>query len=322
MSEIKISASRIKTLQNCSFLYKCIYVDKLPQSVGMAAHRGTLCHLIFELLLKPRHRKYVETLSKNVENIKSHPSISRLIKKNAKKFGVSDEVDLQLIYEMVYTGLQHDFLVEGAREIVVEHEFKIPVGKNVIINGFIDKLAIFDKEIKVVDFKTSAKKFTKDEIDSNVQDLMYSLAVYKERGIIPQVSFIFLRFPENPIQTSPPCTEKELRGFEIYLEKLADYLSKFTEAHAKSDYAANDAKRKWLCGFCKAPGELKKDGNKKWHCQYRFPFHYWALKKENRVVKTSFNDDLKPDVAKGEKVTKEYFQGCPRWNRVIDIPDF
>ena len=56
--KIKLSASKIKTLDNCSWLYHSKYILKVPDISNDGASRGTIVHLIFEVLIKPRHRKY------------------------------------------------------------------------------------------------------------------------------------------------------------------------------------------------------------------------------------------------------------------------
>ncbi len=59
-----LSASRIKTAQGCSWLYWCKYKLKLPDTSNDGAKRGSICHLIFELLgekkTKPHYDKIME----------------------------------------------------------------------------------------------------------------------------------------------------------------------------------------------------------------------------------------------------------------------
>ena len=51
MSErVTLSASRIKTAQSCSWLYWFKYILKAPDKSNDGAKRGTICHLVFELL--------------------------------------------------------------------------------------------------------------------------------------------------------------------------------------------------------------------------------------------------------------------------------
>ena len=65
MSETKtLSASKIKTLQSCSWLYWCKYHLKLPEESNSGASRGTICHLIFECLGNPRHKHHYKKNNK------------------------------------------------------------------------------------------------------------------------------------------------------------------------------------------------------------------------------------------------------------------
>ena len=53
-----LSASRLKTLETCSWSYWCNYHLKLPQKQNEGALRGTVCHLVFEMLVKKKHKKH------------------------------------------------------------------------------------------------------------------------------------------------------------------------------------------------------------------------------------------------------------------------
>ena len=65
MSDIvKLSASRIKTAQQCSWTYYCKYVLKLPDTSNEGASRGTICHNIFELL-GDKHKREFNTIVKD-----------------------------------------------------------------------------------------------------------------------------------------------------------------------------------------------------------------------------------------------------------------
>ena len=57
-----------------------------------------------------------------------------------------------------------------------------------------------------------------------------------------------------------------------------------------------------------------------WHCEYKFPYDYYALiDEETNIIKTSFNKkDLK--AAKKLKIIKKHYKGCPAHNN--DLDDF
>jgi len=138
--KVRLSASKIKTIESCSWLYHSKYNLKYPDISNAGASRGTICHLIFELLLNDRHKKYFDDLCSGKAGVIKNPPIHRLILKHAKRLNVDDEENLDLIYSMIQTGLQNDFFCSGSISLAPEDHFKLEED-DYIINGFIDKLA-------------------------------------------------------------------------------------------------------------------------------------------------------------------------------------
>ena len=60
--EVKLSASRIKTAQSCSWIYWNKYKQNLPDTNNDGARRGTVCHNTFEFLSK--QKKFNDTIKK------------------------------------------------------------------------------------------------------------------------------------------------------------------------------------------------------------------------------------------------------------------
>ena len=106
-----LSASRIKTAQSCSWLYWCKYKLKLPEKSNDGARRGSICHLVFEVLGIKRRKKYFDAIIKS-EDVFSVPSIKRLVIKHAVREGVDDQDNIDLMKEMIYNGLTYDFFGE------------------------------------------------------------------------------------------------------------------------------------------------------------------------------------------------------------------
>ena len=71
-----LSASKIKTFESCSWKYWCNYHLKLPQENNDGARRGTVCHLIFELLVKPRHKKHFDLIME-AKTLDASPAVKR-----------------------------------------------------------------------------------------------------------------------------------------------------------------------------------------------------------------------------------------------------
>ena len=59
---VALSASRIKTLEKCSWSYWCSYVLKLPEKSNDGASRGNVVHLVLEMLAKKNRKSYVDKI--------------------------------------------------------------------------------------------------------------------------------------------------------------------------------------------------------------------------------------------------------------------
>lgn len=340
MSNFKtsLSASRIKTAQSCSWLYWAKYHLKMPDPSNDGAKRGSICHLIFELLGDPKRKKYYNLIIKQ-QDIFCVESIKRLVLKHAKREGVNDEDNINLIKEMTFNGLSYDFFGNqngNPFKSLSEQSFDIEEDDGLIkyrIKGFIDKLFLYkNKKFALIrDFKSSKSVFSGKEITDNMQDLMYSLAVKK---LFPEFhnresEFLFLKFDldekskNSGIVRMKPITDEELFGFQLQLTEIQKYLDNFSEKDAKNNMAHykgypsdKSFSGKLLCGFASQKGELKKDGTKKWNCPMRFDFFYYHIFNEkgefvSSVMEEEFKETLVP---KDGSYEMKYYAGCPAFS--------
>ena len=330
-----LSASRIKTAQSCAWLYWCKYKLNLPEQSNDGARRGSICHLVFEVLGVKKRKKYYRDIVKSQDTF-SVPSIKRLILKHAVREGVDDEENITLMKEMIYNGLTYDFFGDDRSKPTEEYsekDFLIVKDDGDVkykIRGFIDKLFLYKrKKLAIIrDFKTSKSVFKGKDATDNLQDLMYSLAV---KNLFPDYAkrvseFLFLKFEldENAknsgVVRMKPLDEEELKGFELQLSQIQKYLDGFSIKEAKSNFAARQDFPKdgsfsgrLLCGFATRKGELKKDGSPKWHCPMKFDFFYYVVyNSRNQTVGTyleqDFNENLIPE---GGGYEMRYYEGCP-----------
>jgi RecB family exonuclease len=306
---IKLSASRIKTLETCSFLYYTKYVLKLPDKSNKGAELGTVTHLVLECLTFKRRRELAEDLLAN-DNIYKSEGISRLVDKHLNKLNYGAE-EKELINKYCLVALRNDFFIQNFDLGDPEKSFELKTDKYHLI-GFIDKYALKDSVAKVVDYKTSKQKFSGEDAKFNVQALAYSLAAMR---LWPQVkkvfiNFLFLKFPNSPKQVFS-YSKKELDGFEKYLEYLTELLENFTEKDAKSNLAYFDYNKKRLCG---SEG-FKDTGEVKWICPYQKPYDYWVLlDKDGKQIKSYYYNE-KPQTGEGQTVELRSYFGCPAFNK-------
>lgn len=294
-----LSASRIKTLETCSWVYWNNYHTKVPQTQNDGALRGTICHTIFELLLNPKHKKHYKKIIKE-NSVSGSEAVSRLIKRLKARVGL-DSSNFDILDEMIMVGLKHDFFGDGGEIVKPEYPFEIKnESPKYHIKGFIDKPIKKKKEMHIIDYKSSKYKFRGDDLEANIQAMMYSLASLKIwPKLKPIVKFLFLRFPKQPIQELI-FTEKQIKGFEHYLEHINDYINKFDEKSAKSNFAADNDKNKWMCQI----------GG--WKCPYKDPFEYYVKLNDNgEFIESSLSNNFKN--SQGCRIEKRKYDGCPKF---------
>ena len=326
-----LSASKIKTFENCSWLYWCKYHLGLPEKTNEGALKGSVSHLILELLLKKKHKKHFNSITKLLDVDASEP-IKRLIIKHLKIYNINRPEIYTEVCNFILVALQYDFFGKGG--VNEDPEFKFEFNNEepkYNLLGFIDKATIYkkDKKILITDYKTSKQKFVGEELNSNLQAMIYSLVAKKLwPKLKPAVRFLFLKFGKKPAQELE-FSEDALKGLEYYLEKLNIQINNFDASNSESNFAANKPRPKQgfggslLCGFAKQPGQLKKDGTPMWHCAFKFPFDYYALLgKDGEMIKSYTEKKECPKPKKGEKIEKRHYEGCPAHCQKNEDNDF
>ena len=339
MDRKRLSASRIKVVQSCSWTYWCKYHLKLPEKGNDGARRGTICHAIFEYLGKggKTHKAQLDKILKN-EDAFASPQVKKKVEKMAKELGVDDDANMLQIKDMILVGLQYDFWGQNEgelKEAYSELVFDIDVKDGDLdyhIYGFLDKVFIYDnpKRILIRDFKTSKSVFTGKDYDDNQQNLLYRLAMYRKFGwdYDMDVEFLFLKFPmknqdSKGVMRMPPVDRDEIEGYELFLTDIQKYLDNFDINDAMSHLAFY---QKWpgkedgfvgplMCGFAKQKGQLKKDGTPMWHCPFKFDFEFVKIfDKNGKFVKSCFLDEFDEKMVPPHgRWEQEAYKGCPAY---------
>jgi hypothetical protein len=330
-----LSASRIKTLQMCSWQYWCKYHLKLPDKSNEGSLRGTICHAVFENLGNPKHKKHYTRIIKT-QNAFASPPVKRMIEAYAKKHNIDDFENMDLINQMTVEGLNYDFFgdKEGKpTKSISEKDFDISVNegdKNYRILGFIDKLFLFKrkKTALIRDFKTSKQIFSGKEYTDNMQNLMYCLAV---KHLYPEflkrrMEFLFVKFDCNNdgCCEMEPLDVDELEGFEYFLTEVQQIINNFNEDVASKNLAYDKGylgrddgfAGRVVCGRAEFAGQLKKDGTPMWHCPFKFAREFYVLvdKKGVRVASADLKKDLNHKKTKDLKMEKVKYDGCPAFS--------
>ena len=261
---IYLSASKIKTATTCSWQYYASYELGIPQSGNSGASRGTIVHNLFELISKPKHQHYIKKiwLAGSPEKI---PVIKKFINNQFKKEKISKNEQVKpikikwgnlnnwdTVCQMIMTTIKLEF-IDKALENIIDSEYEFDIineSPRYAIRGFIDRVEKNEQgDLRILDYKSSAKKFKGEDEESNIQAMIYSLVARKTWKNFKKykASFLFMRFIDEPYQNCE-FSESELQGLELYLEYLTNYLEDFDIEKAKSNMAKSDITKSWLCG--------------------------------------------------------------------------
>lgn len=345
--EIKLSPSRVNSINDCSWQYYSSYHLRLPRSGNDGSKRGSICHGVLECLVKPNHRHFVKKIIKS-GNVFEFPSIANYIERLARRENLPlDQVVVnkdknglmthrEEINNMLIVALKSDFLGEPGAEILseIKHTVEVYTGdkksdKKFCILGIIDKVFVYRNDkgevirVKIVDYKTSSKKFDEEDLESNLQGLVYQFFAKKMFPGVKDISFefLFLRFPKSPVVEVPALPDSDVEGLEHYLTYITRYMSAFTEEHAKKNFAKYSKTSQFLCGmygkkkYFDKPTKTKIEHNEpQFLCALRDPYDYYAIIDVDGNNIRSAMTEKELAAKEGDVVVKRRYSGCPAWH--------
>lgn len=335
--KVRLSPSRLKTYDSCSYLYYAKYLEKVPDASNSGAAIGTAVHDTCEILFnKAKWWSFVEGI------IKSRvipDSVRRYMKISLTKSGFFSAENLAKAEKFLLVALDNDFWMEGAK-IVKQPEEEFEIGEEYKIKGFLDKYAIYQDATGeyyaiIYDYKSQKNRFLESEIEFNIQAYAYLLYVKKRHPEInilkSSVKFILLAFPEDPIQEFKITFEGQLSGFEKFLKFKQQEVDEFNKDSRLENAAKNQPypekdggfKGPIMCGRARFPGQMSAKGDKElYFCKYKFPFEYYvSIDKDGKIKETSRAPIKESD---GLKVETRQYMGCEAFKakKNTDTSDF
>ena len=306
----RVSASALNTLRECSLRYWYNYVLKVPQTNHPKATLGSLIHSIFECLRNPRHKDQYDLITRAPFDYTRSPAFVRLVRAWRVKHQLADNL-FDPFNSLLEVGLmQTNFFHEGAiRVFEPEHEFTLLLGGGAdqsVVKGFIDSMGEYPDEFLIYDYKSAGQKYTKAEVPTLIQALVYQLYVWKTFRKRARVQFIMLRHaptaraPDKHIQECPPLSEAQLGGLEMYLADMFKVMNDFGLEEALS----NPSQDQFFCSNI---------------CPFLRPQSYYAIVKKGDATQTplkTFPLDKPPQSWYPDEVLiRLQHQGCAaRWN--------
>ncbi len=300
----RISASRIKLVNDCSYRFYASEYLKVPEKTWPRTHAGSIVHSVLEALYRDKNRD-LHDLVKQEGTIYTSKALTRLVKMWQSRTKVDDKIiaDVDPMAMLVLT--ETNFLDVGAiRRFEPEHEFDLTLSNGGKVKGYIDRMAQFPDKWIITDYKSQKNRFETNEVEDSFQSLMYQLYVWKTFGELAEVRYILLRHPPTKkepskhIQITMPATPAQLRGFETYITHMWEVVNRFGPKDAVANFKEDDP------GFCRNV------------CTYYRPTRYLSVKKKGTdELVGNFPLDSSPQVGQDEYVTTCTHKGCPKFNR-------
>ena len=305
-NKLRLSASKIKSMEQCSFKFFCNYILKLPETTHPKTFAGTVAHNIYEALMHPKRKEFQDKVLES-GSVREFPSLMRYCNAMIRKFEIIEEVAIP-IPDMIDVGLMYlKGLLDDPEiiKVIPEYEFTLHTDEYEI-KGFIDLLVIYKDKALIVDYKSQGRKFTGEQMNYNIQGLVYQLAVRQIFDLPAEVQFIMLRYPptkrtpEKHIQRVPVSDESHLKGVEDYLIYLQKKFNEFGPETAEETFAAADKKTAFFC---------------KYICQFKHPKKILKVTNDEGVIMRSLELDDEEGVLwahnKGFNIERKNYPGCP-----------
>jgi len=251
-----ISVSRSKTYEQCAYLYKLKYHDKIPNPGEEQFYftYGKIVHKIAEQHVSEKGERTIHEISGDVlsgrieiEEGKKAPSLPLDYKKRMP------------IHIRAIEKLNSEIGCIG----ITEHKFKYDLEppKCKLVTGFIDRIIIKGEKAWIIDYKTTKKgpfRENRQTIKHDPQLRIYSRVVEKEFGIKPDNIKAALYYLEDGLMLSSSYSKESLDKVESELLEVYDSIYSHDPSRAMGS-TGNHCKRcdyRDMCPFFKNKSKL------------------------------------------------------------------
>lgn len=295
---MNVSASKVKDLIKCSYAFYCKNVLKLPEETHEKTLAGSCLHYIIEFVLKPRRKQLRLKIIKDGFTFGSHPSIYRYVEIFHRKHEIDmwQPMDLEPLLQLAFSTIAPYIKEDNFKS---EQRFELKIG-DATCSGIVDLTYIDKENSRIMDFKTSAQKFTKKEMMNNIQAPIYQLWYFETYGELVEVDFIMVRHPptkfkpQKHIQTAKAPSEDILEGLKYYVRGLYQTMNNFGLREAFSSFCDDY----WFCEKL---------------CKFKEPFEYATVFEGDKEI-GNFHLDKIPQLKENQTVKIYKYNGCPKFN--------
>ena len=225
------SFSKLGSFHQCPRKFKLQYIDKIkiPFETNIALEKGKYLHHLIECDLKNEKENFIFELSKEEDKQKYRQIFNDFIITPHYNFFKS----LKEKYIEQGFSLRIDSTKRGKNKIIPDNYKN---GKDVLIRGFIDFLAIKDETAIIVDWKSGKFKENQNEM----QVIIYSIWAFLKLPQIKKVETYFYFIEHNKFVTRTYYKEQ----LNELIKKMIEYIQPVEKA---SQFPKNVTA---LCDWC------------------------------------------------------------------------
>lgn len=209
---IKLSASSMKTFDQCPRKYYYNYIDKQPKKTWDHLDLGNLCHKALEIF----HQGQVEG---KLDKMMPSELMKKAFYEAKKDFNVKYSV-IQEAFDLVgkyLTALNNDRLPNVYK---VEKDFNFHIADDVKIRGYLDRVDIEGNDYHIIDYKTTKNEKYLDPFQLTV----YGLWLQKEFPDVEQFKGSYLLLRHNSKLKSYDINKEDLKKCKAKILKFAEQI--------------------------------------------------------------------------------------------------
>lgn len=207
-----LSASSIKTFEQCPYKYYAVYELCVPDSEPHPnTNLGSAVHRAFERACKSRIA--------SVDSPESDPFVHKAAVCAEFKVTFSCQRDFD---KLVKIGLEWGYLSDVSKTKGVELKFEFTLGSGMPVTGYIDRIDVDGENCTVFDLKTGKRDMKDSELKEDWQARIYNVA---DRKLYPEVrnvtvAFWCLRYAVRPTVMTAEDAERTLYDLEIKAREI------------------------------------------------------------------------------------------------------
>ncbi len=240
-----LSPSRAGDFLSCPLLYRFRSVDRLPEPASLDAVRGTVVHRVLEQLYDlPAIDRTPAQAASLVRP--AWEELSALEPEALEAFSSEGAPELDTWLASCHAAVRRYFDLEDPRRLEpAERELYVEtlLESKLLLRGFVDRVDVRpDGAIRIVDYKTGRSPRVGFEGRALFQLKFYALAIWRERGVVPEMLQLVYLGDGEVIRYAPDV--QDLLGTQRKVEAVWRAISL---AHETGEWQPSPSR---LCGWC------------------------------------------------------------------------